>query len=59
MKTKAQSASQRDEIVLKKFGLIDQDFELKPFLLALLKEQIEGYYDSKTKTVYLLDWVDR
>ena len=49
---------ERDEIVLKKFGLIDQDFDLKPFLLALLKEQIEGYYDSKTKTVYLLDWVD-
>ncbi len=49
---------QRDEIVLKKFGLIDRDFELKPFLLSLLKEQIEGYYDSKTKTVNLLDWVD-
>jgi Spy/CpxP family protein refolding chaperone len=49
---------QRDEIVLKKFGLLDQDFQLKPFLLALLKEQIEAYYDSKTKTVNLLDWVD-
>ena len=49
---------QRDEIVLKKFGLLDHDFELKPFLLALLKEQIEAYYDSKTKTVNLLDWVD-
>ena len=49
---------QRDEIVLKKFGLIDRDFALKPFLLALLKEQIEAYYDSKTKTVNLLDWVD-
>ncbi len=48
---------QRDEIVLKKFGLLDHDFELKPFLLALLKEQIEAYYDSKTKTVNLLDWV--
>jgi hypothetical protein len=48
---------QRDEIVLKKFGLLDRDFELKPFLLALLKEQIEAYYDSKTKTVNLLDWV--
>ena len=48
---------ERDEIVLKKFGLIDHDFELKPFLLALLKEQIEAYYDSKTKTVNLLDWV--
>ena len=49
---------QRDEIVLKKFGLLDHDFELKPFLLILLKEQIEAYYDSKTKTVNLLDWVD-
>ncbi|HKF47362.1 MAG TPA: hypothetical protein VKB38_08380 [Terracidiphilus sp.] len=48
---------QRGEIVLKKFGLLDHDFDLKPFLLALLKEQIEAYYDSKTKTVNLLDWV--
>jgi hypothetical protein len=49
---------QRDEIVLKKFGLLDRDFDLKPFLLALLKEQIEAYYDAKTKTINLLDWVD-
>jgi hypothetical protein len=49
---------QRNEIVLKKFGLLDRDFVLKPFLLALLKEQIEAYYDSKTKTVNMLDWVD-
>ena len=49
---------QQDEIVLKKFGLLDRDFNLKPFLVALLKEQIEAYYDTKTKTVNLLDWVD-
>ena len=49
---------QRDEIVLKKFGLLDRGFDLKPFLLALLKEQIEAFYDSKTKTVNMLDWVD-
>jgi hypothetical protein len=49
---------QRDEIVLKKFGLLDHDFALKPFLLSLLTEQIEAYYDSKTKTVNMLDWVD-
>ena len=49
---------QRGEIVLKKFGMLDRDFDLKPFLLALLKEQIEAYYDSKTKTVNMLDWVD-
>ncbi len=48
---------QKGEIVLKKFGLLDRDFQLKPFLLALLDEQIEAYYDSKTKTVNMLDWI--
>ena len=49
---------QRSELVLKKFGLLDRDFELEPFLVQLLREQIAGYYDEKTKTVNLLDWVD-
>jgi len=48
---------QRSEIVLKKFGLLDRDFDLKPFLLVLLKEQIAAYYDPKAKAVNLLDWV--
>lgn len=49
---------QRGEIVLKKFGLLDHDFDLKPFLLILLTEQIEAYYDSKTKTINMLDWIN-
>ena len=48
---------QQEEIVLKKFGLLDRDFQLQPFLVSLLKEQIAGFYDNKTKTVNLLDWV--
>jgi hypothetical protein len=48
---------EREEIVLKKFGLIDSDFQLRPFLVKLLDEQIAAYYDSKTKTVNLLDWI--
>ena len=48
---------QREEIVLKKFGLLDRDFHLQPFLVSLLTEQIAGFYDNKTKTVNLLDWV--
>jgi len=48
---------QRSEIVLKKFGLLDRDFDLKPFLLALLKEQIAAYYDPKEKMINMLDWV--
>jgi hypothetical protein len=45
------------EIVLKKFGLLDRDFHLRPFIVSLLTEQIAGYYDSKSKTVNLLDWI--
>jgi hypothetical protein len=47
----------RSELVLKKFGLLPRDFDLGKFLVALLKEQVAGYYDPKTKTVNLLDWV--
>jgi hypothetical protein len=48
----------RSELVLKKFGLLPRDFDLGKFLLALLREQVAGYYDPKTKTVNLLDWLD-
>jgi hypothetical protein len=47
----------RSELVLKKFGLLPRDFDLEKLLLALLREQVAGYYDPKTKTVNLLDWV--
>lgn len=49
---------ERSEIVLKKFGLLDRDFHLRPFLISLLTEQIAGFYDDKTKTVNLLDWIE-
>jgi hypothetical protein len=48
----------RSELVLKKFGLLPKDFDLQTFLVALLREQVAGYYDAKTKTVNLLDWID-
>jgi hypothetical protein len=47
----------RSELVLKKFGLIPADFDLQAFLVKLLREQVAGYYDPKTKTVNLLDWI--
>ncbi len=48
---------EREELVLKKFGLLDRDFDLRTFLIGLLTEQIAGFYDNKTKTVNLLDWI--
>ena len=48
---------ERSEIVLKKFGLLPHDFDLHSFLIRLLQEQVAGYYDVKTKSMYLLDWL--
>ena len=36
----------RSELVLKKFGLLPRNFDLQTFLVALLREQIAGYYDA-------------
>jgi hypothetical protein len=49
---------ERSSAVLKKFGLIPRDFDLSKFLVTMLREQVAGYYDVKTKTVNLLNWVD-
>jgi hypothetical protein len=49
---------ERSELVLKKFGLLPRKFHLHDFLIKLLGEQVAGYYDEKTKTVNLLDWVE-
>ncbi|MDQ3906994.1 MAG: hypothetical protein M3268_01490 [Acidobacteriota bacterium] len=46
------------ELTLKKLGLLPPDFQLRPFLVSVLTEQILGYYDPKTKQFYLADWVD-
>lgn len=48
---------ERSELVLKKFGLLPRTFNLHNFLIKLLTEQVAGYYDEKTKTMNLLDWV--
>jgi hypothetical protein len=49
---------ERSELVLKKFGLLPRKFELHDFLIKLMGEQVAGYYDEKTKTINLLDWVE-
>ena len=46
------------ELAAKKFGLLPEDFRLRPFLVALLTEQILGYYDPRTQHFYLADWIE-
>ncbi len=48
----------RSELVLKKFGLLPRTFDLQTFLVGLLREQVAGYYDPRTKSVNLLDWIE-
>src|SRR5437660_1142502 len=46
------------EITLRKLGLVPADFQLRPFIIKLLAEQVAGYYDPKTQEFYLADWID-
>jgi hypothetical protein len=49
---------QRSEAVLKKLGLVPRNFDLRSFFEDLLEEQVAGFYDERTRVVYLLDWVE-
>jgi hypothetical protein len=46
----------RSELVLKRFGLLPRDFDLRKFSVELGVDRIAGYYDTKKKVVYLLDF---
>lgn len=48
---------ERSQLVLKKFGMIPPNYDLHGQFLKLLREQVAAYYDPRTKTVNLLDWV--
>ena len=48
---------ERSQLVLRKFGMIPQDYDLHAEFFKLLREQVAAFYDPKTKTVNLLDWI--
>ncbi len=51
--------AQRDlagvEASYKRFGMIPDSLHLQKFMVDLLEEQIVGYYDPKTKVLYVVD----
>lgn len=47
----------RSEIVLKKFGYLPQDFTLRHFLVDNAAKGLGGFYDPRTKTMNLVNWV--
>ncbi len=45
-----------EELVLKKFGLVPQDFDLKKTTIALMTEQAAAFYDYNAKKLFITDW---
>ena len=39
------------------FGLVPKDFQMEPFLIDLLTEQIAGLYDPEGHEFYIADWI--
>jgi hypothetical protein len=48
---------EQSRLVLEKFGLIPPRYDLHAAYLRLIGEQVAAYYDPRTKSVNLLDWV--
>jgi hypothetical protein len=48
---------EQSRLVLQKFGLLPPGYDLHAEFLRLMAEQVAAYYDPKTKSVNLLDWV--
>ncbi len=46
------------ERTYRRFGLISDTLQLRPFMLELLTEQVVGYYDPSTKVLYVVDGAD-
>jgi hypothetical protein len=46
------------ERTYRRFGLISDTLQLRPFMLELLTEQVVGYYDPAKKVLYVVDGAD-
>ncbi len=46
-----------NELLYRKLGLVPADFQLRPFFLKLLTEQVAGYYDIRAGRFYVADWL--
>jgi len=44
-----------EEAAYKRFGMIPDTLKLQQFIMSLLEEQIVGYYDPKTKILYIVE----
>ena len=45
------------ELVLKKFGVLPDDFQMQKYLTNKGGSDLAGFYDFRDKTMYLLNWI--
>lgn len=52
---RSQSDLAAQQILLRRLGLVPEDFDLRSLMLDLYTEQIAGFYDPATKVLYVVD----
>jgi hypothetical protein len=56
-KTYSEEELREEGETLRELGLIPADMDYKGFVLKLLTEQVEGFYDPDDKTFYIASWI--
>jgi hypothetical protein len=54
---KDQKRLEQERLVLQKFGLLPAGYDLHAEFIRLMGEQVAAFYDPRTKTVNMLDWL--
>lgn len=52
-----ESLIQNEARLLRTLGMIPQSLDYRGFIIKLLTEQVEGYYDPKNRTFYIASWL--
>jgi hypothetical protein len=52
---RSQADLNAQQILLRRLGLVPEDFDLRALMLDLYTEQIVGFYDPETKVLYVID----
>ncbi|MDB4911359.1 MAG: hypothetical protein JWO39_2182 [Gemmatimonadetes bacterium] len=52
---RSQADLNAQQILLRRLGLVSEDFDLRALMLDLYTEQIVGFYDPETKVLYVID----
>jgi len=52
---RSQADLSAQQILLRRLGLVPEDFDLRGLMLDLYTEQIAGFYDPETKVLYVVD----